>query len=128
MIAEFRQLNAHPGNFNMAGRNCSTIAAQIMGAGGILPRGILGVDNPQHVIDTLEAHYGANVYPGITEVDIVGATRQTVRVSTPKGVLNVFTGWANVSSNPVREVIVWKSLGPLPPFRTYTQILPGLGE
>ena len=63
MSGEAGNINADPGRFRLVGRNCSTMGCQILGAGGVLPGGISGIDNPQNLIDQLQAS-GATCYTG----------------------------------------------------------------
>lgn len=67
MAAAAAAVDAAPGTFNLAGRNCSTVATQILGAGGIMKGGISGLDNPQNLLDQLQKNHGAKCYNGYTQ-------------------------------------------------------------
>jgi RHS repeat-associated protein len=63
MSGEAGNINADPSRFRIAGRNCSSMGCQILGAGGVMSSGISGIDNPQNLIDQLQTS-GATCYTG----------------------------------------------------------------
>ena len=68
MARELHSLEKHPGLFNILGNNCSTHACEVLGAGGILERGIPGLDTPQNMQDALVRRYGARCFNGYTQL------------------------------------------------------------
>jgi RHS repeat-associated protein len=83
MGADFKKRKAAPGTFNLVGRNCSTQGANILGAGGVLPGGIPGTDNPQNLIDALVKKHGAKCFNGFTAVNPAGKVTITMAGPAP---------------------------------------------
>ena len=68
MAQKLHQLERHPGKFDIVGNNCSTHACDVLGAGGILRRGIPGLDTPQNLEDALVRRYKAKCFNGYTKL------------------------------------------------------------
>jgi RHS repeat-associated protein len=68
MAHKLHQMERHPGKFDIVGNNCSTHACDVLGAGGILKRGIPGLDTPQHLEDALVRRYLAKCFDGYTQL------------------------------------------------------------
>jgi len=67
MRGKLKNLEGHPGTFNIITNNCSENALKVLNAGGIFPSEYpFGIDTPQHLIDQLQKQYGANVFTGYT--------------------------------------------------------------
>ncbi len=81
---EANRIDQLPGMFNLGGRNCSTMAARILGAGGILRRGIGGIDNPQNLIDQLVSNHGARCGIGYTGIHDDGTAGIRIIRRTPE--------------------------------------------
>jgi RHS repeat-associated protein len=64
MATRAGQIDASPGQFQSAGRNCSTMGCNILGAGGVTAGTISGIDNPQNLIDQLRSKYAAKCFTG----------------------------------------------------------------
>ena len=77
MIERYGELRANPGKFNIVGRNCSTVANQILSAGGVTPNEIPGIDNPQSLIKELEKN-GAKCFKGYTALPGPGPYRPVI--------------------------------------------------
>lgn len=58
----------------IAGGNCSSRACSVLGAGGVLPGGIDGLDNPQALLDSFVNQYGGTSTLGYTQLDSNGNT------------------------------------------------------
>jgi RHS repeat-associated protein len=85
MNAEVAKLKAKPGTFNIAGNNCATNGCSILGAGGVMPGGISGIDNPQNLLDQLRTQYNANCFVGYTAMDAAGNVQITNAGPAPTG-------------------------------------------
>ncbi|NLF33081.1 MAG: hypothetical protein GX591_19625 [Planctomycetes bacterium] len=85
MCDRFAELRTNPGEFNIIGRNCSTIASQIVGAGGIGSGHIPGIDNPLALMQMFEDS-GAQCFNGYTSLfDPDGTIRGNIHVQIPGG-------------------------------------------
>jgi hypothetical protein len=77
MNDEIKKLKAKPPTFNILGGNCSTRGCGILGAGGVMPGGIPGLDNPQNLLDELVKKYHAKCYNGFTKLNPDGSVSTT---------------------------------------------------
>jgi RHS repeat-associated protein len=85
MRGELKNLEGHPGTFDIVTNNCSENAVKVLNAGGLFPNEYpLGIDTPQHLIDQLQKQYGVNVYTGYTVENAGGGVRIIHAGSEPK--------------------------------------------
>jgi RHS repeat-associated protein len=67
MCDKAMQIRSNPGYFSLCGRNCSTRAASVLGAGGVGAGGIQWLDNPQRLQEQLgspHSFWGYTIYSG----------------------------------------------------------------